>query len=211
MKQILISLILIAQCFAETENGSKFDCRIPDNRDWQKGWTEQHKALNAIAKKGDTDFGFIGDAIMQAWSTKGAAVWKTYYGKYKAANFGIDGDQTQHVLWRIENGNFDGIKPMLIVIMIGTNNTSSSTPGEVGQALEGIVKRLQKKVPNTHLLLLGILPRGVKASSKAREHNKKANAAISKLADNKKVHFMDIGEKFLEKDGSLSIAFFDYC
>ncbi len=192
------------QCLALTAAGSRFDCSKPDHRDYTPGWTARHQSFNAIAAKGDVDLVFIGDSITHGWERDGAATWKTYYGQRKAANFGIDGDQTQHVLWRIDNGNFDGISPKLIVIMLGTNNAGHNTPGEVAEAMGLIVKRLREKLPGTQLLLLGIFPRGFNAADPLRAANAKANEAFSKLADDKWIHYLDIGQEFLEKDGTIS-------
>ena len=81
------------------------------------------KSTNA-PKQGDVDLVFIGDSITDGWQTRrGKAVWEKYYGNRKAMNAGIGGDNTEHVIWRIDHGNLDGLKPKLAVIMIGTNNS----------------------------------------------------------------------------------------
>ncbi len=201
---VAFAIGVCSQGLAQTAAGSRFDCTKPDHRDYTPGWTARHQSFNAIAAKGDVDLVFIGDSITHGWEREGAATWKTSYGQRKAANFGIDGDQTQHVLWRIDNGNFDGITPKLIVIMLGTNNAGHNTPGEVAEAMGLIVKRLREKLPDTQLLLLGIFPRGFKAADPLRAANAKANEAFSKLADDKSVHYLDIGRQFLEKDGTIS-------
>jgi beta-glucosidase len=195
---------ICCQCLALTPAGSRFDCTQPDHRDYTPGWTARHQSFNAIAAKGDVDLVFLGDSITQGWERGGAETWKKYYGQRKATNFGIDGDQTQHVLWRIDHGNFDGIKPRLIVIMLGTNNAGHNTPGEVAEAMGIIVKRLRDKLPGTRLLLLGIFPRGFKADDTLRAANAKANAEFSKLADGKWIHYLDIGREFLAADGTIS-------
>jgi beta-glucosidase len=192
------------QCLALTAAGSRFDCTKPDHRDYTQGWTARHQSFNAIAAKGDVNLVFLGDSITQGWEGAGAETWKTYYGQRKAANFGIGGDQTQHVLWRIDHGNFDGITPRLIVIMLGTNNAGHNTPGEVAEAMGLIVKRLRQKLPTSQLLLLGIFPRGFTADDPLRAANAKANAEFSKLADDKWVHYLDIGQQFLAQDGTIS-------
>src|SRR5262249_58162244 len=84
-------------------------------------WLKRHAGFFAIAKKGDVDVLFLGDSITDAW--RGQAAWKKYFEPLKAANFGIGGDRTEHVLWRISNGELEGIRPKGAVIMIGTNNT----------------------------------------------------------------------------------------
>ena len=135
----------------------------------------------------------------------------------KAANFGIGGDRTEHVLWRLQNGNFDALKPKLIVLMIGTNNTGhqgrpmqehnnaiySSPPEDTAAGVKAILELLGKKMPETKVLLLAIFPRGANADDKMRQQNVATNQLIAGLADGKRVHFKDIGNSFLKPDGTL--------
>src|ERR1700683_5522093 len=65
---------------------------------------------------------FLGDSITELWNTTGRDVWARFYFNLYPANFGISGDQTQNVLWRIENGELDNINPKVVVLLIGTNN-----------------------------------------------------------------------------------------
>lgn len=164
-------------------------------------WMELHKRYVDRAKKGSVDLLFLGDSITQGWGDND--VWKRFYGPRQAANFGIGGDRTQHVLWRIENGELDGISPKVAVLMIGTNNLSSSSPDEIAKGVVAIVKELGEKLPKTKVLLLGVFPRGEKPAS-ARERIKSINQTIAKLDDGSRVHYLDIGQSFLEKDGSIS-------
>ena len=87
------------------------------------GTEKRHESFNEISKKGEAQLVFLGDSITHGWDGKGKAVWEKTWAPLKAANFGIGGDRTEHVLWRLEHGNFDGLKPKEIVLMIGTNNT----------------------------------------------------------------------------------------
>ena len=128
--------------------------------------------------------------------------------KRNAANFGISGDQTQHVLWRIDNGELDGISPKVVVLMIGTNNlTRYPTEVITVKADKLIVQRIHEKLPNTKVLLLGIFPRGAdpKAHGTAfyRAKTKVVNAGLATLDDGDKTRYLDIGNKFLNDDGSL--------
>ena len=169
------------------------------NRDVQR-----HKDFLAIAKKGDVEVVFIGDSITQGWGNN--KTWKKYYEPLKAANFGIGGDQTGHVLWRItEGGELDSIKPKVAVVMIGTNNTGGHSADQIAGGITEIVKTIHKKTPMTKVLLLGVFPRDAKAGTKNREKIASINMTIAKLDDGgKTVKFLDIGEKFLEKDGTLT-------
>ncbi len=123
----------------------------------------------------------------------------------KRSTSGIGGDRTQHVLWRLENGNIDGVKPKAAVLMIGTNNSNGRdhTAEEIADGIKAIVAKLRKELPETKILLLAIFPRGEKPNPQ-REKNAKASKLASEVADNKTVHFLDIGDKFLSADGSLS-------
>jgi lysophospholipase L1-like esterase len=165
----------------------------------------RHKQFLEIAKKGNVDVLFIGDSITQGWEGNGKEVWKKNYEPLKAANFGIGGDQTGHVIWRLTEGKeLEGISPKVAVIMIGTNNMNRDQPEQIAGGVETIVKELRKQKPDMKILLLGIFPRAEKSDNPVRAKVKATNDLIKKLADGKNVVYLDIGEKFLEKDGSLS-------
>jgi lysophospholipase L1-like esterase len=174
-------------------------------------WVKRHEGFVEIAKQGGVNVLFLGDSITDFWRNKGRAVWDKYYAPLHAANFGISGDRTQHVLWRMGNGELDGIKPKVVVLMIGTNNTGLERDGktprnatsEVIEGVTAVVKGLRAKLPESKILLLAIFPRGQK-DDPIRDQLKEINAAVSKLDDGKFVKFLDIGRKFLEADGTLS-------
>ncbi len=170
------------------------------------GWQARQKQLNESVKKseGKAELVFIGDSITHGWEGGGKDVWKKYYGDRNAINLGIGGDQTQHVLWRLENGNLDGISPKLAVIMIGTNNAGSASPEDIAAGVKKIIETVVAKSPSTKILLLAIFPRGVDDSDRLRKVNMKANEIIAKLADDKSVYYLDIGPKFLDADHKLS-------
>jgi lysophospholipase L1-like esterase len=169
------------------------------------GWLKRHQGFVAIAKNGDVDVLFLGDSITDAW--RGAAAkptWEKYFAPMKAANFGIGGDRTQHVLWRLQNGELDGRKPKVAVLMIGTNNTSSDTAAQIAEGITAIVKTIHDKSPSTKVLLLAVFPRGEKAENPGRTKIAEINKMISQLGEGSGVRYLDIGPKFLEKDGSLT-------
>jgi lysophospholipase L1-like esterase len=146
---------------------------------------------------------FLGDSITDGWRGGGKTVWEKNFAPLKAANFGIGGDRTEHVLWRLQHGELDGIKPKLAVLMIGTNNLGANQDVEIADGIKAIVDELHKQTPETKLLLLGIFPRGMKADDPARGRIKHINSIIAKLDDGQTVKYLDIGDKFLEADGSL--------
>lgn len=176
-----------------------------------------HASFNEISKQGEAPLVFLGDSITQGWSGKGKAAWEQYWAPMGAANFGIGGDRTEHVLWRLQNGNYDGLKPKLTVLMIGTNNTGHQgrpqaelggaiyqcTAEQTAEGVKAIVETLHRKQPQMKILVLAIFPRGATPSDKLRQQNEATNAIIKKLADGKMVHFMDVGGVFLQPDGML--------
>ncbi|HSU67817.1 MAG TPA: GDSL-type esterase/lipase family protein [Tepidisphaeraceae bacterium] len=174
------------------------------------GYIKRHEGFmkdkEELLKKGPIQLVFLGDSITDGWrGQKGKAVFDEYYGKYNAFNTGIGGDRTQHVLWRIENGELDGINPKVAEVMIGTNNLGPNKSNEaIAAGITKIVEEIHQKLPHTKVLLLGIFPRGNKAEDPARGRIKAINETISKLDDGgKTVKYLDIGDKFLDKDGTL--------
>jgi lysophospholipase L1-like esterase len=167
-------------------------------------WMKRHESINDHVKPGDAQLLMIGDSITQGWEGNGRQVWAKYYGTRHAVNLGIGGDRTQHVLWRLDHGNIDGIHPKLAVLMIGTNNAGSNTPEQIAAGVQAIVEKLRSSLPTTKVLVLAIFPRGPNSEYKARKVNEAANQIIAKLADDKNVFYLDIGKKFLHEDGTLS-------
>ncbi|MEO2017361.1 MAG: GDSL-type esterase/lipase family protein [Fuerstiella sp.] len=147
---------------------------------------------------------FIGDSITSGWESRGTKVWEKFYGKRNAVNLGIGGDLTQHVIWRLDNGNAKGISPKAAVVMIGTNNSRDNTPKQITEGVTVIINQLRTKLPDTKVLLLAIFPRGANNEDGRRQVNQKANANFSKLADGNHVHYLDIGPKFMNDDGELT-------
>ena len=170
-----------------------------------ESWQKRHKAMNERVKQGNVDLLIIGDSITQGWEKAGKEAWDQYYKNRNAVNLGISGDQTQHVLWRLENGNIDGISPKAAMLMIGTNNANNKQSAEdVAAGVKAIVELLREKLPEMKILVLGIFPRGEDDKDAKRQTNMKANEIIAKLADDKMVFYLDIGDKLLESDRKLS-------
>jgi lysophospholipase L1-like esterase len=175
------------------------------------GWVARHEGFVAQAKQGGIDILFMGDSITDFWRNRGSNVWNQYYAPRHAANFGISGDRTQHVLWRMNNGELDGIKPKVVVLMIGTNNTGKernsdkirNTVPETIAGVQAVVADIRARLPDSKILLLGIFPRGT-LDDPQRAEVALINTVIAKLDDGKMVRFLDISPKFLESDGTLS-------
>ena len=203
---LLAGLISIASARAFTQDESLHTAIRPAPRD--KNWIERrHEKLNEeVKRRGDEiKLLFIGDSITDAWSGPGKMQWSKRFAPRGAVNLGIGGDRTQHVLWRLENGNIERLKPKAAMLMIGTNNSNGkdNTAEEIADGIKAIVAKLRKDLPEMKILLLAIFPRGEKPNAQ-REKNAQASKLASEVADGKMVHYLDIGDKFLNADGTLS-------
>lgn len=210
----IVCAFFVAACavFTVADAGDKKNpATTPMNRD-----IGRHKEFLAIAEKGGVDVVFIGDSITQGWGNN--KTWKKYFEPLKAANFGISGDQTGHVLWRITEGKeLDKITPKVAVVMIGTNNSGRDSAEQIAEGITLIVKTIHQKTPKTKVLLLGVFPRSEKPMVTVKKDGKEVeapnpirvkianiNKIISKLDDGgKTVKYLDIGDKFLATNGVL--------
>jgi lysophospholipase L1-like esterase len=169
-----------------------------------EGWKTRQKLLNQRAADGgrSAEVIFIGDSITQGWEGEGKAVWERYYAPRKAINLGIGGDRTQHVLWRLDNGNLDGLAPRAAVVMIGTNNSNGddNSVAQIADGVAAIVAKLRAKLPQTKILLLGIFPRSENPSNQ-RGKLLQVNQILRRLADGQWVHWLDIGHLFVTEQG----------
>ena len=199
---LLICTLLLSLPLSAADKSKLHSALNPVPR--QGGWMKRHNSFNDRVAKGNVDLVFIGDSITQGWEGRGKGVWAKHYGKRNTVNLGIGGDRTQHVIWRLDNGNLKDITPKAAIIMIGTNNSRDNSSKEIAEGVTAIVKQIRSKSPKTQILLLGVFPRGTNNADKRRQVNEAANKIFSKLDDGKHVHYLDIGPKFLQKDGTLT-------
>ncbi|HEX5686135.1 MAG TPA: GDSL-type esterase/lipase family protein [Ideonella sp.] len=146
---------------------------------------------------------FIGDSITQGWENEGRAVWQRHFAR-QALALGFGGDRTENVLWRLQNGEVDGITPKVAVLMIGTNNAGMRTPESTAAGVKHLLRELRQRLPSTQVLLLAIFPRGEKPDDHLRGVNDRVNKLIAGYADGRSVHYLDISAALLNPDGSLS-------
>ena len=171
-----------------------------------QNWMPQHDNNVARARQGNIDVLFFGDSITKGWVRDGRDVWTARFAPMKAENFGIAGDCTQHVLWRLQNGELDNIQPKVVVILIGTNNISSrDTPEDIAKAVGAIIGEIQHRSSGTRILLLGILPRRELATHPDREIVRANNRLLSQLQDGDHVIYLDLGDKLIQSDGNMSV------
>src|SRR5690606_22024599 len=183
--------------------------RYPSSRqrdyDWMsiQQWRQLHEEDAAMAAAGGVDLLFIGDSITAGWDQE---LWDTYFAPLNAANFGIGGDHTGNVLWRLQNGAVGALHPKAVVLLIGVNNFGhlNETPAEVFAGVARVVQTLRASFPNAKILLNGVFPYGQAADSEERKKVAELNTLLSTLEQDEQVVFNDYGELFLQEDGSIS-------
>jgi N-acetylglucosamine-6-sulfatase len=181
---------------------------VPANRFPEVWWKQRHTEKVSLAKQGGHDLVFIGDSITQGWEGHGKPAWDKYYGHRKALNLGYSGDRTEHVLWRLMNGELENVDPKLFVLMIGTNNTGhrQDPPEQTADGIKLILELLQDRKPDAKILLLSIFPRDEKPDGKLRQLNNAINERIKTFADGDKIQWLDVSDAFLAEDGTLPAA-----
>ncbi len=176
---------------------------------WNENGRIAHQQLVEKASSGKIDLYFLGDSITRRWGATDypefLSHWnKTFFG-WNAANFGWGGDSTHQMLWRIQNGELDGLNPKVIVILAGTNNIDKGQrPERAADAAEGVaalVATCRQKVPGATIVLNAIFSRNDSPASNALINE--ANSAIEKLADGDKVRFLNINDQLADADGKL--------
>ncbi len=166
-------------------------------------WNDMHNRHIEIANKGEAQLLFLGDSITEAFEWDPS--WKAFE-KFKPACFGIGGDKTQNVLWRLNNGDVGKLDPKAVVLLIGVNNYGhlDHSAEEVFEGTKLIVENVRIVYPNAKILIMATFPYEHNADHANRARVKKGNAMTAQLADNNSVFFMDIGDQLLEPDGSLT-------
>lgn len=165
--------------------------------EWQ--WWRRHSQINRSMARGNVDLVFLGDSLTQGWNDN--PTWQTFYGHRRAVNAGIWSDRTQHLLWRIQNGNLKGINPKAIVLQIGGNNLMMESPYAVAGGVKQNLLEIQAKLPNVKILIIGILPAGRQPSHPRRARGQEVNRILARFADGEQVFFLDVSGKLLTKDG----------
>ncbi len=169
---------------------------------WSKRHEEKLKEKEALKQ---VNLVMIGDSITHGWEGGGKKIWDKYYAERQTLNLGFSGDRTENVLWRLQHGAVDGISPKLAVIMIGTNNTGhrQDKPEEIAAGVQAILAELEKQTPETKCLVLAIFPRGPNTEDPLRKINDATNEIIKGFADEHRVFYLNINDKFLDADGTL--------
>lgn len=172
-------------------------------------WMLRHQAkLNEVKlRQGDIDLLMIGDSITQGWEDEESSgrLWQEYFEPRNALNLGFNGDRTEQVLWRLQNGAIDELVPKAIVLLIGTNNTGHrQDPAEdTAAGIKAILQELQTRLPKTPIVLFAIFPCGESTTDPSRRLNTDINDMIANYADGRDVHFLDISHRFVHDTGQL--------
>ena len=173
---------------------------------WQQ---KRHAEKMAEVAKGGAKVVFIGDSITHFWETKGKAQQKKYFseGDWKMLDLGTSGDRTEHVLWRLDNGELDGYEAKCVLLMIGTNNSghfkkfADETPMDTILGIRDILKKIRAKQPKAKVVLTAIFPRGGSENDPYRLRNDAVNREIRRYCDGKDVFWCDFSDRFLDKNG----------
>lgn len=206
----LVSFLLGCTAIPSQQNNaaaSRISLGSPKSDDGK--FMRMHESFLARAQAGPVDLLFLGDSITAGWDSRAKDVWQQYYGQYRAANFGIGGDRSENVLWRLDNGELDLIRPKVIVLLIGTNNSGSFNGMQIASLNKQIITLIQQKSPQSKVLLLAVFPRGPRTVKGVVDDGKKRmqaihvlNQELAKLDDGQRVRFLDIGAQFL-KNGAI--------
>lgn len=196
---LAVALITLAQVLDRTPAAV---APVQRTESW---WIARHERALERIRQGKVDLLLIGDSITQGWEDNGRHIWDIYYGRRHAVNSGFIGDRTEHVLWRLDHGEIEGITPKLAVVMIGTNNTGAGhDPLETAAGIQAILASLRTGLPGSKILLLGLFPRGASANDPLRRVNAAINDHIRTYADNQHIFFLDLSRHFLDDRGGLS-------
>ena len=175
---------------------------IEQDKEWlsKADWLKRHDEHLAIRDQGGHNVVFIGDSITQGWGGSGLEIFKRDFESLGVANFGIGGDATQHVLWRIEHGVLDGLDPKHVSLLIGTNNLGNE--GDNGpDTAEGVIavfNAIREKLPNAHIVLNAVFPRAHEPDNPFRAEIEIINNTIRPLADADNVTWLDMHDAFVD-------------
>lgn len=181
---------------------------VPEDVPGDNRWMDMHLRFVAEAREAEPDVLWIGDSIIQYLVNSN--IWERSFCQMHSLNFGVASDRTENLLWRLENGELDGLSPKIIVVHIGTSN-HGDTAEEVAEGIKAICSLVRDKQPQAYLVVTSILPRGYKPN-KLRDRNVKVNALVSEmLKGNSRAQLVNLDAGFVQADGTISHHdLFDY-
>ena len=209
---VVMSLIFVVSLFFNVGCSSigTNSAIIPTSKNQRNWWKERHEAIiNKV--NANPQLILIGNSILnQLDKSDREAVRAKHLDKYNTINMGFSGDRTENVIWRLENGELENINPKVALLLIGTNNTDGhhfptiNYPKELEEATWKICEIIREKLPNTEILLMGILPFGRNIPNYRNTINKETNKLISEFPNrDKHIHYIDISDAFLDSNGKI--------
>ncbi len=178
---------------------------VPTSRADNPRWVRWHQKQVAKAKRGGVRVMFLGDSIVEQWAVGGLGIWRKTFRPMGGEIFGISADRTEHVLWRLEHGELEGISPEVVVLMIGTNNLKSGpvrmSPSDTAAGVVAVVDLLRARLPDAKILVMSILPRQPKYDW-IDAAIRKTNGLLQGLDRLDNVEFVDLADAFRRADGS---------
>uniref|UniRef100_A0A1B6E6I7 SGNH hydrolase-type esterase domain-containing protein n=1 Tax=Clastoptera arizonana TaxID=38151 RepID=A0A1B6E6I7_9HEMI len=179
-------------------------CTIPTPSEDLQGdgrWMSQHNRYLEETKDKEPDILFIGDSIMSHLQLR--PIWNDLFEPLHALNFGISGDCVQHVLWRLQNGALDNIKPKVVIVHVGTNNITN-TSEEISEGIIKVMNTIRERFPDTYIVLTELLPRG-QYPNPLREKNAAVNKLLrSRASGLPKVEIVSTDKGLIQQDGTIS-------
>ena len=170
-----------------------------------------HEQLLAKTRQGRIDVYFEGDSITRRWGATDyprlLANWKENFHGWNAANFAWGGDTTHNILWRLQNGEFEGVSPRVIVLQAGTNNLPWRGPADdaaiadVVAGIQAIIAFFQERAPDATIVLTALFPRSQNLDLKPAIDA--INRKIATLADGRKIRFVNINDTLADSTGRL--------
>jgi lysophospholipase L1-like esterase len=210
---VLMLGLSLGPAFAQGKGGGPAADRAVPRTDANSKLAHQQR-LESL-KKGRIDIYFVGDSITRRWRATDypqfLANWNENFFGWNAANFGWGGDTIQNILWRMQNGELEGVNPKVIVLLAGTNNVGNfpandAKIADITKGIKALLDTMRAKAPKATIILMGILPRndgiGSKSSGVMASINK-INENIAKFADGKTIRYLNINDKLADKDGKL--------
>ena len=211
MKKLMLMMVVGAACLVNAD--IRAVTPVPQNADPNSWWMKRHAQKMELVKKGGSKVVFIGDSITHFWESKGRMQWEKYFAgaPYNALDLGYSADRTEHVLWRLDNGELDGDEAKCVVLMIGTNNTGHNsfekeTPIDTIIGIRAVLDKIRAKQPKAKIVLCPIFPRGATPQDGNRVRNAVVNREIQKFADGRTVFWCDFTDQFLLPDGTLPMG-----
>ncbi len=164
-----------------------------------------HKQLLEKAKQGGIDIYFEGDSITRRWGATDypdfLTHWKQNFFGWNAADFGWGADRVENILWRLENGELDGVNPKVIVLLGGTNNTNNDSAEAIARGLTKVVRVMREKAQNAVIIVTAIFPRNDNTTAMPVING--VNQELAKLADGKTIRFLNVNGRLADASGTL--------